>query len=307
MIVFSLASKILARALSACLYLAIAGTIAAIAKEPDIPGLEQRSKPFRAAVARYSGEGLGQPKIIGGQDASFADHPWQVALLISWVAETPKAQFCGGSIVNNKWVLTAAHCVLGNAATDMHVLAGTANLAQGGRRLNVEQVFINKDYNSSTNDNDVALLRTKEELIDGQPIKLADAATELRFASPPQSVTVTGWGTTDTGDPSVTLKQVSVPLISNTDCNDPVSYDGAVTDNMICAGFSEGGKDSCQGDSCGPLTAKIASGVTNLIGVVSFGEGCALPGKYGVYARVSKFEPWAAKCMANPAECEAKP
>jgi len=290
-----------------CVSLIIATIPPVLADEPGIPGLEQRSKPFRAAVARYLGGGLGQAKIIGGQDANFGDHPWQVALLVSWVADPSKAQFCGGSILNDRWVLTAAHCVNGNSPIDAHVLSGTANLASGGHRHNVEKIFIHKDYNATTQDNDVALLRINGQLNSGQPIKLVDAATEAQFASPTRSLAVTGWGTTESGNPSATLKQVTVPFVSNADCNDPVSYAGRITNNMICAGFSEGGRDSCQGDSGGPLTAKDGAGPANLIGVVSWGEGCALPGKYGVYARVAKFEPWVAKCIAKPDECEAKP
>ena len=278
----------------------------ASAQDPAVPGLQDRSEPFRAAVDRFLGKTLGQRKIIGGQDANFADHPWQVALLVSWIADTPKAQFCGGSILNAAWVLTAAHCVNGNNPLDVHVLSGTADLASGGHRHNVKAIFVHKDYNPSNHDNDVALLMIDGTLQAGGPVALADAAIEARLAAPRENAMVTGWGVSESGEPSPTLKQVSVPIVSNADCNDPVSYNGAVTANMMCAGFSEGGKDSCQGDSGGPLTATDASGAAELVGVVSWGEGCAQPGKYGVYARVSKFASWAAKCMATPDQCEAK-
>lgn len=281
--------------------------LAVSAQDAAIPGLEQRSAPFRAAVDRFLGRGLGQAKIIGGEDAKFADHPWQVALLVSWVADTPKAQFCGGSILNEEWVLTAAHCVTGNTPIDMHVLSGTADLASGGQRHNVESIFIHKNYNASTQDSDIALLKINGMLGAGSSVQIVDAAgaTELGAAGKPSMVT--GWGVTDSGQPSAKLKQVAVPLVSTADCNDPVSYAGAVTANMICAGFSEGGRDSCQGDSGGPLTVKPASGASRLIGVVSWGEGCALPGKYGVYARIANFGPWVEKCLATPEACEARP
>ncbi len=278
----------------------------AAAQDPAIPDVQGRSEPFLAAVERYLGKTLGHSKIIGGQDAEFAEHPWQVALLVSWIADTPKAQFCGGSVIGPDWVLTAAHCVNGNKPHDVHVLSGTADLASGGHRQNVEAIFVHKDYDPSTHDNDVALLKIDGALQGGRSVALAAAAIETRLAVPGGTAMVTGWGVSDSGEPSPTLKQVSVPIVSNADCNDPVSYDGAVTPNMMCAGFAEGGRDSCQGDSGGPLTTMDAAGAARLVGVVSWGEGCAQPGKYGVYARVSKFSAWAAKCMATPEECEAK-
>src|SRR5687768_3136208 len=82
-------------------------------QQSAIPGLQGRSAPLRAAVGRYLGQSLGQAKIIGGEDAKLADHPWQVALLVSWIADPAKAQFCGGSIMGGEWILTAAHCVNG--------------------------------------------------------------------------------------------------------------------------------------------------------------------------------------------------
>jgi secreted trypsin-like serine protease len=276
-------------------------------QQSAIPGLQGRSAPLRATVGRYLGQSLGQAKIIGGEDAKLADHPWQVALLVSWIADTAKAQFCGGSIMSGEWVLTAAHCVNGNTPFDVHVLSGTANLEAGGRRFNVERIFVHKNYDAPSHDNDVALLKVKGSVTDGAPVKIATPGAEVDLAAPGKKVMVTGWGVTESGAPSVKLKQVSVGVISKADCNDEVSYSNAITDNMICAGYVEGGRDSCQGDSGGPLTAKDAAGQSTQVGVVSWGEGCADPGKYGVYARISKYNDWVAKCMATPDACEAKP
>ena len=113
-----------------------------------------------------------------------------------------------------------------------------------------------------------------------------------------QDTIVSGWGTLASGGSlSDTLQWVKVPPVSDDTCNQPASLNGQIKANMICAGLSAGGVDACQGDSGGPLVTK-ATGVDSgysLIGVVSFGEGCALPNKYGVYAEVSFFLSWIAQ------------
>ena len=104
-----------------------------------------------------------------------------------------------------------------------------------------------------------------------------------------------GWGvTTEGAQVSNILRHVTLQLVSNKDCNGLASYSGAVTDEMICAGFVEGGKDSCQGDSGGPLMVPDMKGGYLQAGIVSFGEGCGRPNKYGVYTRVSVMQPWVA-------------
>jgi hypothetical protein len=109
---------------------------------------------------------------------------------------------------------------------------------------------------------------------------------------PGTMATVTGWGATaEGGAGSNALLEVAVPLVSNATCNSPSSYNGAVTENMLCAGLPAGGKDSCQGDSGGPLIVPNGGGWLQA-GVVSWGYGCARPDWYGVYARVSRFKGW---------------
>jgi len=90
--------------------------------------------------------------------------------------------------------------------------------------------------------------------------------------------------------------------VTQTICNGPIAYDGRITENMVCAGVPAGGMDSCQGDSGGPLTAS-ANGAMWLAGIVSWGEGCARPNKFGVYTRSAKYGAWVGACVAKPDEC----
>ena len=265
---------------------------------------DRGSSPFRDTVAAYRGTPPPatsyKGKIIGGTDANWSDHQYQVALLVSWIGDPAKAQFCGGSILNDKWIVTAAHCVVdGTKPDDVHVLSGTANLASGGKRVNVDMILVNKSYVAGTHDSDVALLRVNGPLT-GKPIGLLPAPDESKVSAPAAgaSIVVTGWGKTETGLPSPVLKKVPVPLVSRNKCNAPPSYDGAITATMICAGLDQGGRDSCQGDSGGPAVME-----DKLAGIVSWGEGCALPFKYGVYSDVPSLGAWVQACVSDPATC----
>ena len=115
---------------------------------------------------------------------------------------------------------------------------------------------------------------------------------------------VSGWGaTTEGGDTVSTLREVGVPYVTRDVCNDPLSYADGVTTNMLCAGVAAGGQDSCQGDSGGPLVFGAGGGNPRLAGVVSWGEGCAQPGKYGVYTRVAIYGDWVKQCIATQQKC----
>ena len=220
------------------------------------------------------------PKIVGGEPAGDMDNPFQVALLNKSIASNGGAQFCGGSLVRSNFVVTAAHCSDFTTADQVQVLTGTRGLDGTGERRDVVSITIHPSWNPSTFDNDVAVWKLST---DATGITLATLATEDGAVG--SDVLVTGWGETQAGPPPIQLMKVKVPLASEANCNDADSYDGAITDTMLCAGHDAGGKDSCQGDSGGPLTRGPNN--TVLTGVVSWGEGCALPNKFGVYARVS--------------------
>uniref|UniRef100_A0A3B3UAE3 Si:dkey-32n7.7 n=1 Tax=Poecilia latipinna TaxID=48699 RepID=A0A3B3UAE3_9TELE len=231
------------------------------------------------------------PKIVGGQDALPGSWPWQVELqLYGWFK-------CGGSLINKKWVLTAAHCIKDPDPSMWKAVLGQQNQRDRDTKTvverNIGKIIVHPKFDWTTLNNDIALLRLSS------PVNFTDyirpvclAASGSRFNNGTNSW-VTGWGNVGEGEPlphPQTLQEVKVPVIGNRQCN-CLLRTTSLTENMICAGVLSGGKDSCQGDSGGPMVSKQRSRWIQS-GVVSFGDGCARPNLPGVYTRVSQYQSW---------------
>jgi len=230
-------------------------------------------------------------RIIGGHNAMFADNPWQVALLAAARASNADAQFCGGSTVAPRWVLTAAHCVDNRTKPgQLAVLTGTESLVSGGRRVPVAPggVIVHEQWDPSTNENDIALLHVTGDL-DGVAIQAVDGSQVPAVSK----VRVSGWGAVSIDYLRTTnlLQAVEVDNISPAVCGSPLSYGDRLKAHMICAGQQGGGADACAYDSGGPETVEL-SGKRLLLGIVSWGDSCGLPNKYGIYTQVSDFKTW---------------
>jgi secreted trypsin-like serine protease len=217
-------------------------------------------------------------RIVGGEGTDIKDHPWQVALVID-------GKFCGGVIISDNWVLTAAHCFDSDDAKQVKVKSGVTNYKIGGGWSAADRVVLHK-YDAKTQEYDLALVKLTTRLT-GKSIPLARPDLELKQC---QHLEVTGWGLTkENSAGSENLQKATVPYVDNTACNEPSSYDGEIRPSMMCAGFHE--IDACQGDSGGPLVFKGPDGPI-LVGIVSWGEGCGRKLKYGVYTRVSAYSDW---------------
>jgi secreted trypsin-like serine protease len=231
-----------------------------------------------------------QPRIIGGVDANKEDNPFQVALLMKEESNNFNAQFCGGTLIGQNFVVTAAHCSDFIDATQVEVLTGTRKLDETGDRHKVSKIHIHPNWNKSTFDNDVAVWKLETNVTNIPFPSLAKEDGLVGKEDPPagkEDLLVSGWGVTkENGARIVDLQKVLVPLVDRKNCNDDNSYNGQITENMLCAGFNKGTQDACQGDSGGPLTRKNGKSDT-LTGIVSWGYGCARPNLFGVYTRVS--------------------
>ena len=270
--------------------LIVRGLVVTMFVAVPVSALAQGSARLVAAEKQWDEKvGLDQ-RIIGGKPVPIKDNPWQVGILAARVPSNLVAQFCGGSIIAPRWVVTAAHCLDGGTLpTQIHILTGTDSLEKGGTRVNASRIIVHEGWNPKTNDFDIALVEVASDLT-GTAV-VGDTSTTEHPAT--VQVRVTGWGRTSKtkNAGSKTLQGIEIPYVTRATCNRPASYDGEITENMICAGVPQGGVDSCQGDSGGPATATIA-GNRRLVGIVSWGEGCAMRDKYGVYTNVSKFRGW---------------
>ncbi|MCX2733803.1 serine protease [Saccharopolyspora sp. NFXS83] len=230
------------------------------------------------ATASEPTSGAPTTKIVGGEPASTAEYPWVV-----YLTDPGGNQFCGGTIVGADKVVTAAHCVTGGAPPRITVVAGRDDKStDDGVEADVRDVWVHPQFQNASTGSDIAVL-TVDRALPQTPLPLASQQDTALYA-PGAATTVLGWGTTEEGGgPSRTLLQAHPPITSDQDCSR--AYGGQYNpDAMVCAGLPEGGEDSCQGDSGGPL---VANG--RLIGIVSWGNGCARPGTPGVYTRVSTY------------------
>ncbi|KAF7210448.1 suppressor of tumorigenicity 14 protein homolog [Nothobranchius furzeri] len=249
----------------------------------DESNCECGMKPFRSA------------RIVGGQVSKEGEWPWQVSLHVTGLGHV-----CGGSVLNNRWLLTAAHCVQDNGpdrlsqADQWEAYLGLHTQGQTNEwmvRRKIRQIIAHKDYNPHTFNNDIALMELDAAVTLDQhiyPICLPSSTYDFPAG---KEAWITGWGATmEGGVTSKELLKAQVRVINSTVCKGLMEDE--VTDMMLCAGVLSGGVDACQGDSGGPLAIKNSKGRAFLAGVVSWGEGCAVKNKPGIYTRITKFRGW---------------
>lgn len=245
-----------------------------------------------------------EPAVVGGTPVEAGEFPWMVGITYTGF----DAPYCGGSLIGEHWVLTAAHCVVNPSSgvpelpEDLAVIAGRLDLldTSAGQVIGIHQIFVHPDYDIDDlfAQNDIALLRlswaadTTRETIDLiEPITLAEEAS---LALPGSPAVVAGWGATRPNGTlySTIAYQVTLPIVANAIC-EPFNEDVVgVPDTQICAGGVEG-QDSCVGDSGGPLVVSRGDGSFALVGIVSYGPfPCAVADKHGAYTRVSRYLAW---------------
>ncbi|KAJ9590907.1 hypothetical protein L9F63_016064, partial [Diploptera punctata] len=216
-------------------------------------------------------------RVIGGTAASSGEFPYIVSLRSS-----ANSHFCGGSIISNYYIITAAHCVTGRTAANTIVVAGTNTLNSGGTRYAVSRIVVHSGYSSSTIRNDIALLRLSS------PITYTTLQQRITLPSqgetPATSAVAAGWGYASYPATSLpnNLQKVSLSIISNSQCS---LYMGNIFTTSVCASGGNG-RGVCNGDSGGPL---VAGG--KLVGLVSWGRPCAV-GFPDVYTRVAEYISW---------------
>jgi secreted trypsin-like serine protease len=283
---------------TAALFTALSLTTSPLQAQGDAPG------GFRQF------DSTGSARIVGGEPVGRAQ--WPSFVLVQSQNRNGSVGNCGGTVISDRWVLTAGHCVAGKAPGDFTVVEEVETLRRGGRRLSVERIELHSSYSAVYEGrhiprSDIALLRLSAPARSrAQP--LLSASLEPTALRPGQVGTVAGFGLTEvqtiggpqTGGASDRLLEVSLPVVGRQQCAQFVggafglqgNHSRLFDESIICAGEPQaGGRDACNGDSGGPLAVEV-NGRRVQAGIVSYGPGCGLRNTVGVYASVPFFEPW---------------
>ncbi|KAI4497504.1 hypothetical protein M0802_007515 [Mischocyttarus mexicanus] len=238
-------------------------------------------------LPRITGRIFPEGRIIGGKDTNITEAPYQVSIQLKG------SHYCGGSIINKEWILTAGHCAE-QLLFFYKVRIGSDRSYSGGKIHSISEMYLHEDfkYNSfNVPVHDIALLRLSQPIEENEKQKIVTLFSKDENVKAGSYAIITGWGQTKYGNPKI-LQTVTVPVVDKNDCNEAYSEFGGIQINQMCAAYPNGGKDSCQGDSGGPL---IVNG--RQAGIVSWGNGCALEGYPGVYTEVSKYHDWIFKII----------
>ncbi|XP_060112693.1 serine protease 27-like isoform X1 [Heteronotia binoei] len=245
-------------------------------------------------------------RIVGGKPAADGAWPWQVSILQSG------KHICGGSLIAEHWVLTAAHCLTRNI-DEYELEVGAYQLqnppSEGRQIFSMSKICSHPDFDGHDGSSgDIAVVKLSSSITftnDVLPICLPNSSVQFPDG---EMCWVTGWGQIKVGvnlPPPQTLQELEVPIINRDACNELFSINpeadldpNPVKEDMICAGYTGGGKDACQGDSGGPLVCPREEGWI-LAGVVSWGEGCALANRPGVYTSVPYYDDWISAHLQN--------
>ncbi|NP_001016055.2 uncharacterized protein LOC548809 [Xenopus tropicalis] len=251
------------------------------------------------ASPRICGSPLVSSRIVGGTDATNGAWPWQISLRYKG------SHICGGSVISNQWIMTAAHCFeYSRTPSDYQVLLGAYQLsvASASELLSsVARVIVNPSFTIPGGPGDIALLKLTSPVAYTEYILPVCVPSSASGFYEGMQCWVTGWGNIGSAVTlpyPQTLQQVMTPLISWSTCNQMYHVQSGISSNIaivpkdqICAGYAAGQKDSCQGDSGGPLVCQL-QGVWYQIGIVSWGDGCAQASRPGVYTLVPNFKSW---------------
>ncbi|GFY45333.1 serine protease filzig [Trichonephila inaurata madagascariensis] len=243
-------------------------------------------------------------RIVGGRKSRYLRWPWMISL--RRLEGNIYKHKCGATLLNQYWAVTAAHCVDGKQPTDVVLRLGEHNFRRADemhphveRRIYV--MVIHPEFDQITYENDLALLRFQE------PVQLQANIVPVCLPHDVDDITgriavVTGWGRLSEGDLPSSLHEVLLPILSNEEC-EQMYYEAGFKENIrdvfVCAGISNGGLDACEGDSGGPMVIRGKQGEWVLVGLISWGMGCAAPKQPGVYTRMSQFTDWVENIISH--------
>jgi secreted trypsin-like serine protease len=284
---------------------------------PSVPETQDEAfveKSLEALVPEHDAAGRSRARIVQGTKSQPGE--WPTAVSLNILKEGARGgSLCAGTIIDSHWILTAAHCVFSGGTGGLKGLRAVtafakSNVPHSGEERRVKSVVVHPKYGpvarpgkSAGLINDVALLELETPTTAPRQ-KLAALSGQSTFLAPGTMMTVIGWGLTkprrpdEDQDPkylSKVLLRADVAVPERSACETFLGFTGATGESVFCAGDGKGGADSCNGDSGGPIFAKGPAGEPIQIGVVSWGDGCAMAGTYGAYANIPYFQQWIAQ------------
>ncbi|XP_055847902.1 trypsin-1-like [Episyrphus balteatus] len=241
-------------------------------------------------------------RIVGGKVSAPHAQPWLAGL---W---RQGKLYCGATLISRNFLVTAAHCVYSFSPNEIRVYLGGHEISKDYTEIRrIKAIHDHEYFDVVSFNNDIALIELDRPVQFGpkvQPVCLPSAG-EADYSG--VLGLVAGWGKTGEKDKtSPILRSVSVPVWSQEQCKDAGYGSKRITDNMMCAGYHDGKIDACQGDSGGPMLREAAAGSTEIIGVVSWGRGCARPNFPGIYTKLSNYVPWMQRKLSDECLCTPK-
>ncbi|XP_035209906.1 proclotting enzyme-like isoform X2 [Stegodyphus dumicola] len=279
-------------------YISYSGPDSIIGYKPPFDNQPFDLQSSNSDIHGTCGIGGRNARVVGGHESYPGQWPWMAALFI--ITARGKEFWCGGSLINSMYILTAAHCLSDRRGykynpRQMVVRLGEHHLlnsdGKGIQEYGVASLKPHPQFQRNGFYNDIGLVKLS------RPVKFTDYIQPVCLPSKSMKsmvgvmATVVGWGAMNYGTRGTgSMQQVSMPIWDNKDCDQ--RYYQPITSNFVCAGYNEGGKDACQGDSGSPLMVPNNSRQWTVVGIVSFGTKCASPGYPGVYTRVSEYIDW---------------
>lgn len=243
-----------------------------------------------------------RPRIVGGSNSNVNEWPWQGGLFL--LGGNGYSFLCGASLITNGWAVTAAHCTIGYYPIQFRLSFG--GYGRQHTESTVQTAYINAiyqhaNYSSSSYQNDISLLQLTQNVTLNSYVQVISYPSQGSSAAVGTVCYITGWGATSTESLATILQEAQVPILDSTVCGNWYSVNGiTIYSTQVCAGYQTGGIDTCQGDSGGPLACYDSSAASYILhGITSFGIGCALSQKPGVYTRVSEYSDWMLTTMNN--------
>ncbi|XP_071859986.1 trypsin 3A1-like isoform X1 [Bombus fervidus] len=229
-------------------------------------------------------------RIVGGNVTSVYEYPWIVSL------SNQGTFYCAGSLITRKHVLTAAHCLSGFDRRSIKLVLvdnDRTKLDKNAIIRRIKSVVIHENFHTYTYNNDIAIIEMDRAVNVNGIVRTACLPEDKAIDYTGATATVIGWGRTGENEPvSNELRRVNLPILSQEECNQAGYQKNRVNENMFCAGYLAGDHDACFGDSGGPLHVKGTFGHLEIVGIISWGRGCARPNFPGIYTKLTNYLGW---------------